>query len=183
MIGTHSHMDHVRSFLFAIALLVGCGDDSGSDGSAGTSAISGTGGGGTGGTGGGSAGGASAGIGGTGGGVGTGGSGGMPVLTVQECIAMTSSAMPMALATCAPCLCAVDTGVGHCNANCWALIACAGATCGEVPEAEQPGCVTTMCGAQIAQPGAALGARTLAQATSMCTAECERTTSAGNAGP
>jgi hypothetical protein len=176
MIATYKRFGFVLVLVTATALLGGCGDDSSDEGgTSGTGATGGSGGstGGSGGSTGGS-GGSTGGSGGSTGGSGgsTGGSGGTPAFTEAECIAMTNTAMPMVPDTCAPCLCGVDTGVAQCNANCWALIGCAGAACGALPQAEQQGCVSTMCGTQIMQPGAAVGASELGQAMMMCRSEC-----------
>lgn len=164
--------------VMAIAALSGCGDDSGDEGNAGTSGDGGGGGsGGSGGDGGSGTGGDGGsgtggdGGGGTGGG-GSGGTGGDPEITEAQCITMTETAMPMVPATCAPCLCAADVGVAKCNANCWALLGCAGAACGDLVDPERTACVTDMCGAQIALPGAAVGARELGAALMSCGAEC-----------
>jgi hypothetical protein len=177
MIKTYKHFGSVLVVVMVIAALSGCGDDSGDDGNAGTSGDGGDGGGGTsgdggdGGTGGdGGSGTGGDGGGGTGGG-GTGGTGGA-MFTEQECIDMTETAMPMVPDTCAPCLCAANTGVAQCNANCWALLGCASAACGQLTDPERTMCVGTMCGTQISAPGAAVGARELGAALMGCQAEC-----------
>lgn len=164
------------------ASLGGCGDDSSDDGDAGSSGTSATGGGGgtggSGGSGGGGSGGTSGtsgtsgGSGGMGGSGGTGGAGGGMPITEAECVTMTNTAMPDVPETCAPCLCGVDTGVAQCNANCWALIGCASAACGALPQAEQQSCVTAMCTAQISAPGAPVGASELGAALMSCSSEC-----------
>jgi hypothetical protein len=94
------------------------------------------------------------------------------MFTEEECIDMTETAMPMVPDTCAPCLCAANTGVAQCNANCWALLGCASAACGNLMDPERTQCVGAMCGTQISAPGAAVGARELGAALMGCQAEC-----------
>jgi hypothetical protein len=177
---TYKRFGSLLLIVTAVAALAGCGDDSGDDGNAGTSGSGGSGGtsgdageggSGTGGDGGGGGGGTGGDGGGGAGGGGTGGTGGT-MFTEEECIDMTETAMPTVPETCAPCLCAADTGVAQCNANCWALLGCASAACGNLMDPERTQCVGAMCGAQISAPGAAVGARELGAALMGCQAEC-----------
>lgn len=81
-------------------------------------------------------------------------SGGDGAYSGNECVTKAQTMAQGLSEACLTCACEENaTAVGGCDAACWALMGCAGAKCGDKPDAEAQSCAQAMCEAEI---GAAL---------------------------